>query len=257
MQENIMKKTVVLLFVVFLYGCVVEVPREEIDTIPDQRIREDRIVRDDVIIDERDGRVIRDDRIIDDRTIRDRRIVDPYDPLNDDRIRDDRITDTRITDTGVQDDLPRDRIVNESPFAGERRDPAGFPIDVPRDQQIQPVQDDINRAGDGSIRIGNHIIDVVRIGDAGLVIVIIQHQQVRQSTVEIENRRFLPEVLTVNRGDTVEWMNLDRETHSVTGFGVDEILRRGDTFSYTFNSPGIQHYHSRFLRGMEGTIIVL
>ena len=79
-------------------------------------------------------------------------------------------------------------------------------------------------------------------------------------SVEIENYRYSPNQLTLNLGETVQWINLDSSKHTVTSYGDGPlnsvILRQGETYSYTFNSLGEFPYYCTLHPYMEGKIIV-
>jgi plastocyanin len=65
--------------------------------------------------------------------------------------------------------------------------------------------------------------------------------------VEIRDYRFIPDRLTIQRGTTVRWVNLEkRSTHSVlfTGPGGFESERffPGETWQRTFHQPGSYPY---------------
>lgn len=77
---------------------------------------------------------------------------------------------------------------------------------------------------------------------------------------------FTPSTITVRQGDTVEWVNADRGTHSVQSgqvkdrdsgkmFRSDDI-RKGHTFSHTFAATGTYHYFCKIHPVMTGTVVV-
>lgn len=53
-----------------------------------------------------------------------------------------------------------------------------------------------------------------------------------------------PAYPTLNAGTTVTWTNMDREAHTVTSDGglFDAEVGPGQTFSFTFDEPGIYFY---------------
>ncbi|MCL4257901.1 MAG: cupredoxin family copper-binding protein [Anaerolineales bacterium] len=84
------------------------------------------------------------------------------------------------------------------------------------------------------------------------------------ATVTIANFSFGPGTLTVKAGTTVTWRNNEDAPHTVTAddgsFGSN-TLGQGDTFSFTFDTPGTYDYHCQFHggaghAGMSGTIVV-
>ncbi|MBX3046487.1 MAG: cupredoxin domain-containing protein [Anaerolineales bacterium] len=84
------------------------------------------------------------------------------------------------------------------------------------------------------------------------------------TTVTIANFSFGPGTLTVKAGTTVTWRNNEDAPHTVTAddgsFGSN-TLGQGDTFSFTFDTPGTYDYYCQFHggaghAGMSGTIVV-
>ncbi len=80
---------------------------------------------------------------------------------------------------------------------------------------------------------------------------------------------FIPKVVTVKVGDTVQWINTGQIAHNVT-FLADEIpagaaaadsgsIEPQNTFSYTFTVPGTYPYVCRFhtASGMAGQVDVI
>ncbi len=65
------------------------------------------------------------------------------------------------------------------------------------------------------------------------------------STVTIQNFAFNPVTITISRGQTVTWTNMDNVPHTVTSTtGVFDSgpISSGQTFSYTFNNAGTFEY---------------
>ncbi len=74
---------------------------------------------------------------------------------------------------------------------------------------------------------------------------------------------YQPASITVVVGvnNTISWVDKDSIPHTVTnstGAPVvfDKTMTQGDTFTFTFSSPGTYHYFCRFHDWMKGTIIV-
>jgi plastocyanin len=68
--------------------------------------------------------------------------------------------------------------------------------------------------------------------------------------------------VTINAGDTVQWINYDAQQYSITQTGVDEgfnsgLLEQNQTWSQIFESPGTYTYHNGYGAGLEGTVIVV
>ena len=75
---------------------------------------------------------------------------------------------------------------------------------------------------------------------------------------------FVPNVLTVRVGDTVEWFNTGGISHSVEFLsgdarGTSFIMKPDESASYRFTAPGTYSYGCRFhiTDGMEGKIVVV
>jgi plastocyanin len=75
---------------------------------------------------------------------------------------------------------------------------------------------------------------------------------------------FYPSTLTVSKGTTVTWVNMDMVQHTVTsgseqaptGLFDSHELSHMQSFSYTFSTPGTYTYFCDVHSGMTGTIIV-
>ncbi|MGH3452600.1 MAG: multicopper oxidase domain-containing protein, partial [Haloechinothrix sp.] len=94
--------------------------------------------------------------------------------------------------------------------------------------------------------------------------------QVQQATSDIPadatnvvmlDARFVPGAITVTAGTTVVWVNAGADWHSVAaadGLFASDQIAAGDSFSYTFDTPGTYPYvckhHAR--QGMFATIVV-
>jgi plastocyanin len=79
------------------------------------------------------------------------------------------------------------------------------------------------------------------------------------AAVEIKNLHFVPETLTIAAGTTVTWKNDDGNPHTVTDRGRvfrSAGLDTGDTFSYTFATPGEFTYSCTIHPMMVGRIVV-
>ena len=78
------------------------------------------------------------------------------------------------------------------------------------------------------------------------------------NTVEIVDMCFTPNALTVQPGDSVTFVNTDPMVHNVGGtlWGSFDDLNPGDTFTATFDQPGIYPYACNYHFGMTGAIVV-
>jgi len=77
--------------------------------------------------------------------------------------------------------------------------------------------------------------------------------------IEISNFNFEPGDVTVAVGTEVVWTNMDDTEHSVVsddGSFVSPTLEQGDTYSFTFTTPGEYDYICGFHTSMTGTITV-
>ncbi len=83
-----------------------------------------------------------------------------------------------------------------------------------------------------------------------------------ENEVWIQNRKFVPQTLTVSKGRTVTWINKDNEVHTVdsgkpmnptTEFNL--TLDGGETGTHTFNRGGTFDYYCG-IHGETGRIVV-
>jgi plastocyanin len=81
----------------------------------------------------------------------------------------------------------------------------------------------------------------------------------RQVSATIQSMAFSPNPITVARGSTVTWTNLDGMPHTVTaddGSWESGTLGQGATYSHVFTSPGSYTYHCASHPFMTGTVVV-
>src|SRR5829696_3796940 len=79
------------------------------------------------------------------------------------------------------------------------------------------------------------------------------------TSVEIKDYAFSPPMLTVAAGTTVTWTNADAVPHTATasdGTFDSGNLNPGQTFAFTFKTPGSYPYVCQYHAGMQGTIVV-
>lgn len=78
--------------------------------------------------------------------------------------------------------------------------------------------------------------------------------------VIIEDGRFVPQDVTIRRGDTVRWTNNDRFDHTVTSSGGPAwdsgVLTPGQSFRRTFPVRGVFRYHDRLNPSITGLVAV-
>ena len=75
--------------------------------------------------------------------------------------------------------------------------------------------------------------------------------------VSVINFSFNPQVLTINKGDTVVWTNQDSVPHQVWGDAFKgPVMSNGQNYSFVFNGAGTFAYHCNIHPSMTGTIVV-
>ena len=78
-------------------------------------------------------------------------------------------------------------------------------------------------------------------------------------SVKISATTFNPKTVTVNQGDSVEWVNIDKVNHQLVannGAFASSILKPAAKFSFTFNAAGTFHYHDALKPSLTGTVVV-
>ena len=85
-------------------------------------------------------------------------------------------------------------------------------------------------------------------------------QATLQQTVKIGDNLFLPAALSVVAGTTVTWTHTGKVTHNVVSIDLPGLrsadLHPGESFSYTFKTPGTFTYYCSYHDGMSATITV-
>jgi plastocyanin len=79
------------------------------------------------------------------------------------------------------------------------------------------------------------------------------------NTIVMKNFDFTPMMMTVKAGTTVTWKNMDGEPHTVVspdGVFRSHALDQGDTFTFTFTTPGTYKYICSIHPKMMAAIIV-
>jgi len=80
-------------------------------------------------------------------------------------------------------------------------------------------------------------------------------------SIDIRYDSFYPEILDVNKGDTVVWTNKDEKMHEIqfNGYSLanSRPLEEGALHRYQFNEPGTYSYHCSVHPGLQGLIRVL
>jgi plastocyanin len=76
-------------------------------------------------------------------------------------------------------------------------------------------------------------------------------------TVDMVGLEFEPARVTIERGETVKFVNRGEVTHNAKGKGFfSRVVEPGGTYSHRFDSAGSFHYVCTFHPGMEGTLTV-
>jgi plastocyanin len=81
-------------------------------------------------------------------------------------------------------------------------------------------------------------------------------QEPRLVTVEIKDMKFVPDTVTVNKGDTIMWINKDMVAHDVTeeSSGAWRSGRLESGASWKLAVPGEANYFCSIHRVMKGKI---
>lgn len=81
--------------------------------------------------------------------------------------------------------------------------------------------------------------------------------------VFIQDFSFSPKTLTIKKGTTIKWTNKDDAHHDVKpdsdygmAFTSSKLLATGESYSFTFNTPGTYSYHCTPHPYMKATIKV-
>ena len=76
-------------------------------------------------------------------------------------------------------------------------------------------------------------------------------------TITAQNFAFNPNSITINKGDTVVWVNRDSAPHQIAGdYASSNPLSQGQSFSIKYDSTGTYNYHCAIHPSMTGVIIV-
>ena len=92
-----------------------------------------------------------------------------------------------------------------------------------------------------------------------MVVVAIDQHKPKTHTVTIEGMRFQPEILTVERGDTIVWVNKDLVPHTATSRAgnFDSMLIEADkSWKYTVRKKGDFAYICTFHPTMKAMLQV-
>ena len=76
-------------------------------------------------------------------------------------------------------------------------------------------------------------------------------------TVDIKGFAFVSPTTRIGPGTKIIWKNYDDVVHSVVGPTFQsKLLKKGESFSYTFNQPGVYYYFCGQHPNMKGEIVV-
>ena len=77
------------------------------------------------------------------------------------------------------------------------------------------------------------------------------------TTIDMVDLKFEPAALTVERGQTVTFVNRGKVTHNAKGKDFfSRVVEPGDSYSHTFDRAGTFAYVCTFHPGMDGTVTV-
>jgi plastocyanin len=84
----------------------------------------------------------------------------------------------------------------------------------------------------------------------------------RGSKMASEGKRFLPHVVAVQSGETVDFPNVDKIFHNAFSVSPGNqfdlgLYRKGASKSHTFSTPGIVHVYCNIHQDMAGYVLVL
>lgn len=78
--------------------------------------------------------------------------------------------------------------------------------------------------------------------------------------ISIKDFTFDQKTITINKGDTIVWKNIDNVPHQIQGTSLASlkgpVMGYGLTYSYTFNDAGTYDYFCVIHPMMKGTVIV-
>ncbi len=83
------------------------------------------------------------------------------------------------------------------------------------------------------------------------------------NTVAIEDFSYQPQKIQIKKGTTVTWTNKDEARHDITpdspsdDFKASELLKQGESYSFTFDKVGTYTYFCSPHPYMKGTVEVI
>jgi len=104
------------------------------------------------------------------------------------------------------------------------------------------------------------LLAALALGSAGAVpaLALSGARAARSHTVTLQEFRFHPGTLNINRGDSVTWVWRDQVEHNVTFHGFHSRTQVHGTYTVRFSHAGAFNYHCTIHveEGMRGKIVV-
>ncbi len=93
---------------------------------------------------------------------------------------------------------------------------------------------------------------------------VVMPTKVSRPGCELEDRCYIPSVISIDAGKSVSWLNDDSAFHSVTsgpygnhdGLFDSEYMDPEDIFTFTFDESGEYVYHCTLHEWMQGVVLV-
>jgi plastocyanin len=93
----------------------------------------------------------------------------------------------------------------------------------------------------------------------GLALVLVASAATATTSIEIRRGAFSSRSVTINLNDSVTWKNVDTIDHQVvsnTGRFASPILKRNQSYTFTFRGGGTYRYHDGLHPSLKGTVVV-
>ena len=101
------------------------------------------------------------------------------------------------------------------------------------------------------------ILYIILIPPSGRVKIFGTKEQLGANTIQIKDKMFIPEELTIKKGVTVTWINEDSANNKISGSNFESgILHHNEKYSHKFSETGVYVYTSEFYPEFTGKIIV-
>ena len=84
------------------------------------------------------------------------------------------------------------------------------------------------------------------------------------TTVTMKELKFEPDAVTIKKGESVTWKNEDRRDREImsghpplmTDEFMSPVLKKGESWSFTFDEVGEHPYHDMKVPGLLGRVVV-